>query len=768
MKEKVNLLVIPLRDDSVFPGTEKQIPFGRKRSIDTIIAASKESKEGYLLVVSQKDDTVNDPKVENLYNIGTVCKYKIVKELEKEEKMIVVFTGISRFKVDSYELKFMAGCEVLTAVGETVVSQNDEGVKKTLLLTELSKLVSEYNLMSLSPSIPYMKNHFHKEELEIGDLIADKILPTLEKRQAFLEEFDSLVRLEMLIEEISFTLTDKKEKEIIQKKAMKNLERSQKEMILREQMKVIQNELGNQNLSEKDKILKKIEAAGMPQAIFTVANDELNRLSQLHPQASEYNVVKNYLEWLTAIPWNRETKDNVKFETAVKLLEKEHHGLNEPKERILEFLAINKVKKNMRSPIICLQGPPGVGKTSLGKSIAKSLGREFARISLGGVRDEAEIRGHRRTYVGAMPGKIAQTLKKVGVNNPVILLDEIDKMASGNQGDPAAAMLEVLDPEQNNTFTDHYLDVPLDLSKVLFVCTSNVLENIPAPLRDRMEIIYVSGYTTEEKFNIAKKHLIPDSLEEVGLKKNKFLMNDESIRSLIEDYTMESGVRELQRKVSALVRSSLLKNLKTKKKIEISEENLKDFLGAKKFGRDKVKENSVGTSVGLAWTSVGGSTLNLEATAMPGSGRVILTGSLGEVIKESAQIALSYIKTNKKDFNFNKNLNTLDLHLHFPAGATPKDGPSAGITIFSCLISLFKNKAIKDRVAMTGELSLTGDVLAVGGIKEKIIAAHRQKMTKVLIPYDNASDLEKVPEEIKKDLEIILVKNAKEVFNIIF
>lgn len=764
--------VVPIRNEVVLPGVEIPISIARVRSINAVSEVQKNEESPYVIVVAQKDDTteLTDPKEEQLYRFGTLCRIQRVLGGGSALRYQVLFLGLARFRIDEYQVVNPDKKEesFLVAMGEIaserVVGEED---KIQLIIKDLSKALNEYSSFNAIDDLSLLKNAFQKdmEPITLSNLITSLIPLTINDKQKVLEESNLTERLNFLLKKVLQDVNAKKAQAAIHKRTMDQLNKSQKELFLKEQMRAIQSELGQDNSALKDDLSSKIKQAKMPMDILKVAEEELKRLEQLHPASSEYNVVRNYLEWLIAIPWQKQTKDKIELIQALHTLNEDHFGLDKTKQRILEYLAVAKAKNSLKGPIICLAGPPGVGKTSLGKSIARSLGRKFARISLGGVRDEAEIRGHRRTYVGAMPGKIVQTLKRVEVNNPVILLDEIDKMGKGMQGDPAAAMLEVLDPEQNHTFTDHYLDVPVDLSRAFFICTANVLEDIPGPLRDRMEIIYISGYTTSEKFHIAKNHLVPKMMQENGLKNEQLDFSDQAINKLIHNYTREAGVRDLQRKVASVCRAGIREIFEKKiDKVIVDESKIIQYLGPVTFNYDLAKEELVpGVATGLAWTSVGGDILAIEANKMEGKGRITLTGSLGTVMKESAQIALSYIRTHAKELEINEDFDKIDIHIHLPAGATPKDGPSAGITLLTTLVSLFTNRPLNPLLAMTGEVSLKGKVLPVGGIKEKVIAAHRSGIKTVLMPKSNEDKLKDIPDEVKKELIIKLVDNVKEV-----
>jgi len=551
------------------------------------------------------------------------------------------------------------------------------------------------------------------------------------------------------------------------------IDKTQREYFLREQLKAIQRELGDidEKAEEITEFRKKIEEAKMPEKVKEEAEKQLKRLERMHPESAESAVIRTYLEWLTELPWTRSTEDRLDIKSAKDVLDKDHYDLEKVKERILEYLSVRKLKEKMKGPILCFIGPPGVGKTSLGRSIAKALGREFVRISLGGVRDEAEIRGHRRTYVGALPGRIIQGIRQAGKNNPVFMLDEIDKLGMDFRGDPSSALLEVLDPEQNNSFVDHYLAVPFDLSKVMFICTGNIADTIPSALKDRMEIIYLSGYTEEEKLQIAKKYLIPKQIEEHGLNPSILKISDKAIRYIITHYTREAGVRNLEREIANLCRK-VAKYVAEgkKKKFYLTAQKVPKFLGAPKYlPEEELKKEEVGVATGLAWTEAGGDVIYVEATIMKGKGNLILTGQLGDIMKESAQAALSYVKSKAKELKIEEKLfSNSDLHIHVPAGAIPKDGPSAGITMASAIASVFTGKPLRKDVAMTGEITLRGRVLPIGGLKEKVLAAKRMGIKTVIIPKRNKKDLEELPKYVKEGMKFILVESMDQVLRHIF
>ncbi|MFN3921124.1 MAG: endopeptidase La, partial [Caldimicrobium sp.] len=606
----------------------------------------------------------------------------------------------------------------------------------------------------------------------LSDLIVSYLKLKVPTAQDLLETLDGVERLKkiskILLQEIEITTLQNK----IQSEAQEEMGRSQREYFLRQQLMAIKRELGEEDDIESEirELKKKIKKAKMPKKVEEEALRQLRRLEIMHPESAEATVIRNYLEWLIELPWSISTKDNLDLKKVKEVLDEDHYNLEKVKERLLEFLAVKKINPKAKGAILCFVGPPGVGKTSLGKSIARALGRKFVRVALGGVRDEAEIRGHRRTYVGALPGRIIQGIKQAGVNNPVFLLDEIDKLCISFQGDPAAALLEVLDPEQNKEFVDHYLDVPFDLSNVLFIATANMVEPIPRVLLDRMEVIYLSGYTFKEKLEIAKKYLLPKLIREHGLKKKDLNLSDEVILKIIEEYTSESGVRELERKLAALCRKIAKKIAEGEKgPFIITLDNLHEYLGPPEFIEDlRLTEDEVGVATGLAWTPNGGEVLYVETALMPGKGNLILTGSLGDVMKESAQAALSYIRSRYAELGIDPKFHTkYDLHIHVPAGAIPKDGPSAGVTIATSIISALTKRPVLKEYAMTGEITLRGRVLPVGGIKEKALAALRKGITKVIIPKQNEKDLQEIPEDLRTQITFIKVSHLDEILKIV-
>ncbi|PMP69157.1 MAG: endopeptidase La [Thermodesulfobacterium geofontis] len=762
------LPLMAIRDIVLFPSMVVPLFVGRLKSLRAIEEALNKNK---LIVLStQKNSRVENPKPEDLYKLGTVAL--IIKTLNlSENRLKVVVQVLSRVEIkefiqtDPYFKVRIEPCkefepESITPEIEALMRSVKENIEKLLSLKGI-----------LNPEISTVIQSI-EEPGRLADLITAYLKLKIKTAQDLLETLNGVERLkkvsEILIQEIEITTLQNK----IQTEAQEEIGKSQREYFLREQLRAIKKELGEFEDIESDieELRKRIKKAKMPKNVEKEALKQLSRLEFMHPDSSEAAVIRNYLEWLIELPWSKSTKDNLNLKHVKKILDKEHYNLEKVKDRILEFLAVKKINPKAKGAIICFVGPPGVGKTSLGKSIATALGRKFVRISLGGIRDEAEIRGHRRTYVGALPGRIIQGIKQAGTNNPVFMLDEIDKLCSDFHGDPAAALLEVLDPEQNKEFVDHFLDVPFDLSKVLFIATANMTEPIPKVLLDRMEVIYLSGYTFKEKLEIAKRHLIPKLLKEHGLTKKEIIISDEVILKIIEEYTYESGVRELERKLAAICRKVTRKLAEGEKgPFEITEENLTEYLGPPEYVEElKQEKDEIGVATGLAWTPYGGEVLYVEAVTMPGKGNLILTGHLGDIMKESAQAALSYIRSKYKELNIDPKFYTkYDIHVHVPSGAIPKDGPSAGITITVALISALTKKPVSKDYAMTGEITLRGKILPVGGIKEKSLAALRKGIKKVLLPSKNKKDLEEIPKELRDQIEFIFVSHLDEVVNLV-
>jgi ATP-dependent Lon protease len=762
------LPLMAIRDIVLFPSMVIPLFVGRSKSLKAIEEAL--NKDKLLVLSTQKNSRIENPKPEDIYKIGTIGL--ILKTLNlSENRLKVVVQVLSRCEIQEFletEPCFRVKIEPCKEKEPEIITPEIEALIRTVK-ENTEKLLALKGI--LNPEISTVV-HSIEEPGRLADLITVYLKLKVKTAQELLETLDGVERLkkisEILLQEIEITTLQNK----IQAQAQEEIGRSQREYFLREQLRAIKRELGEfEDVEDEiEELKKKIKKAKMPKEVEKEALKQLKRLEYMHPDSSEAAVIRNYLEWLIDLPWNKSTRDNLDLKHVKKVLDKDHYNLDKVKDRIIEFLAVKKINPKAKGAILCFVGPPGVGKTSLGRSIAEALGRRFVRVALGGVRDEAEIRGHRRTYVGALPGRIIQGIKQAGVNNPVFLLDEIDKLCSDFHGDPAAALLEVLDPEQNKDFVDHYLDVPFDLSKVLFIATANMTEPIPRVLLDRMEVIYLSGYTYQEKLEIAKRHILPKLLKEHGLKKNILKISDEVILKVIEEYTYESGVRELERKLAAICRKIARKLAEGEKgPFSVTEENLVEFLGPPEYIEElKQEEDEIGVATGLAWTPNGGEVLYVEAVVMPGKGNLILTGHLGEVMKESAQAALSYIRAKYKELGIDPKFYTkYDIHVHVPSGAIPKDGPSAGITIAVAMISALTQKPISKDYAMTGEVTLRGKILPVGGIKEKSLAALRKGIKNVLIPAKNSKDLEDIPKELREKINFILVSHLDEVIKLV-
>ena len=760
------LPLIPLRGLAIFPYMILNFDVGREISLKALDEAMLGDELVFL--TSQKEVEKDDPTEDDFYHVGTICKVKQMIKLPGDTVRVLV-EGISRGKIKELNQDdgfFKATIEEI--IYEKENAEND--VEVEALVRNVFDAFEEYiNIGNrVSPEILISLSETENVDRFI-DTIASNIYLKNNQKQDVLEEFDVKKRLELvytiLLEEIDILKIEKK----ITLRVKKQMNKVQKEYYLREQLRAIQKELGEEEdiNSEADEYREKLKKIKAPKETKEKIGKEIDKFSKISPMSPDLSVSRAYLDTIFSLPWNKETKDKLDISKAKEILDKDHYGLEKVKERILEYLAIRKLSKSMKGPIICLVGPPGVGKTSIAKSIAESLGRNFVRISLGGVRDEAEIRGHRRTYVGSIPGRIINGLKEAKTKNPVFLLDEIDKMASDYKGDPAAAMLEVLDPEQNKTFVDHYIEIPFDLSKILFVTTANSLSTIPGPLLDRMEIIEVSGYIEEEKLKIAEKYLLPKQIKEHALKEDFVKMDEATIRDIINYYTREAGVRTLERTLGKICRKVAKKYVENPdlESIEVNQDNLEEYLGKDKYRYDLAgTKPEVGLVTGLAWTSVGGVTLTVEVNALPGKGQIVLTGKLGDVMKESARTAISYIRSIADRFDIDPAFyQNKDIHIHLPEGATPKDGPSAGITMALAVISALTNIPVRNDVAMTGEITLRGRVLAVGGVREKLLAAHRAGIKKVLLPKDCESDLDEIPENVKEQMEFVLVENMDQV-----
>lgn len=757
--------LLPLRGLLVFPTMVLHIDVGRERSVAALEQALL--TDNIVFLATQKDMNVEQPVEEDLNGIGTLAHVNQMIKLPNGTIRVLV-EGLERATWASYtEGDNYATVTVTASPDDTEKTPEHEALMRMLLqyfekYSKVSKKVTSETYDTVSDI---------EEPGRLADMIASYLPLKVSGKQEVLEIFDVKDRLEWLVNRLhnEQEVLDMEKK--ISARVKQAMERTQKEFYLREQMKAIQTELGDREgkTGEVADLRKKIDKSGMPESTLKVALKELDRYEKLPAAAAESGVIRNYLDWLVAIPWTDATADRLDINRAEAILNRDHDGLESVKERVLEYLAVRQLTKSLRGPILCLAGPPGVGKTSLARSIAESLGRQFVRISLGGVRDESEIRGHRRTYVGAMPGRIIQGMKKAGKINPVFLLDEIDKMSNDFRGDPSSAMLEVLDPEQNHNFSDHYIEETYNLSNVLFVATANDLSTIPGPLRDRMEIISIAGYTEMEKQSIAKNHLLPKQLKEHGLTKSQLQLKDDAILDLIRYYTREAGVRSLERQIAAICRKAAKQVVSTdKKRIVIKASSLEDLIGKHKFRYGQAEtENQVGVATGLAYTTVGGDTLQIEVSLSPGKGKLILTGKLGDVMKESAQTALSFVRSKTEVLGLDANFHeSHDIHIHVPEGAVPKDGPSAGITIATALVSALSKRPIRREVGMTGEITLRGRVLPIGGVKEKTLSAHRAGLTTIILPKENERDIEDIPGSVREDLTFKFVSHADEVLEI--
>lgn len=760
------LPLIPLRGLAIFPYMILNFDIGRPISLKALDEAMLQ--EELVFLTSQKEAEVDEPEEEDFYHVGTICKVKQMIKLPGDTVRVLV-EGVARGKVKSIDKED----GYFRSIVEEVVFDDDDmnsDVEIEAFVRNVFDAFEEYiNIGNrVSPEILISLSDMENVDRFI-DTIAANIYLKSNQKQEILEEFDIKKRLELiytiLLDEIDILKIEKK----ITLRVKKQMNKVQKEYYLREQLKAIQKELGDEEdiNSEADEYREKLRKLKIPKATREKISKEIEKFSRISPVSPDVSVSRGYLDTIFSLPWNKETRDKIDIVNAKEILDKEHYGLEKVKERILEYLAIRKLSKSLKGPIICLVGPPGVGKTSIAKSIACALSRKFVRISLGGVRDESEIRGHRRTYVGSMPGRIINGLKEAETKNPVFLLDEIDKMSSDYKGDPTSAMLEVLDPEQNKDFVDHYLEIPFDLSKILFVTTANSLGNIPRPLLDRMEIIDVSGYIVEEKLNIAKNHLLPKQIKEHALKEEFIKMDDETIKDIIDKYTREAGVRTLERTIGKICRKVARKYVEDPSIEEfiITQDDLEEYLGKDVYRHSAIgNKPEVGIVTGLAWTSVGGETLNVEVNILKGKGQVVLTGKLGDVMKESARTAISYIRSVADQFDIDPDFyQNKDIHIHIPEGAVPKDGPSAGITMALAVISALTNRPVPNNIAMTGEITLRGKVLAVGGVREKLLAAHRAGITKVLLPRECEVYLDDIPENVKSTMEFVLVDSMDEV-----
>ncbi|RWZ59912.1 endopeptidase La [Halobacillus fulvus] len=761
-KRRTQIPLLPLRGLLVYPSMVLHLDVGREKSVQALEQAMMDDNEIFL--VSQKEVNIDEPSSDDMYTVGTVARVKQMVKLPNGTNRVLV-EGLYRAaieKLNDEEEFYQADIKKLADQHE---DKNEEEALMRTLINQFEKYVNVSKKVSQET---YNTVADIDEPSHLADMVTSHLPIKLKEKQDILETDNVKQRLQKLIELIG------NEREVLQieqkigQRVKKSMEKTQKEYYLREQMKAIQNELGDKDgkSGEVAQLREKIEEASMPERVETIAYKELGRYEKVPQSSAESSVIRNYIEWLVSLPWSSETEDNLDVKHAEKILDEDHYGLEKVKERVLEYIAVQKLTESINGPILCLVGPPGVGKTSLAKSIARAINRKFVRISLGGVRDEAEIRGHRRTYIGAMPGRIIQGMKRAETVNPVFLLDEIDKMASDFRGDPSSAMLEVLDPEQNSTFSDHFIEEHYDLSKVMFVATANNIASIPGPLRDRMEVITIAGYTEVEKVEIAKEHLIPKQIKTNGLNKNQIQLREDALLKLIRMYTREAGVRSLEREIASICRKAAKIIVSgEKQRVVVTEKQLEALLGRPKFRYGQAElEDQVGAATGLAYTTAGGDTLSIEVSIYSGKGNLTLTGKLGDVMKESAQAAFSYIRSRAQELNIDPDfVEKNDIHIHVPEGATPKDGPSAGITMATALVSSLTGRPVRKEVGMTGEITLRGRVLPIGGLKEKSLSAHRAGLTTIIIPADNEKDLEDIPESVRKGLTFIPVKHLDEV-----
>jgi ATP-dependent Lon protease len=766
------LPIIPLRNEVLFPQQLMPITVSREKSLRLIADASHE--ETLIAILTQKDSSIENPTMDELYQIGTAAKLMRTIDMPDGSKTLLI-QGLYRVRL----ITFIQEAPYFKAIFEPLKDIYNESDQNQIdaLSSNLRNIFKR--MVELSSEITYeqlvMVSNI-KEPGMLADMIVAFSSVPIEDKQDILNTLPVLERLNKANIIINKRLQTLELGEKIQSDIQSKIGKSQREMYLREQMKAIQKELGEDaETSEVKELKQKIKKAKMPEEARKVAEKELERLSQMHPSSAEYTVSRTYLDWLIELPWSKSTSDNLDIEAVQQKLDADHYNLTKVKKRIVEYLAVRKLKDDMKGPILCFVGPPGVGKTSLGRSIAEAMGRKFIRMSLGGIRDEAEIRGHRRTYIGALPGRIIQGIKKAGSNNPVFMLDEIDKLGYDFRGDPSSALLEVLDPEQNFSFSDHYLEVAFDLSKVMFIATANMSDPIPPALKDRMEIIEIPSYVEEDKVRIAFDFLIPKQVREHGLNDKLIQFTEDAVKLIINSYTREAGVRNLEREIAAVCRGvakevALAKSLAKVKKRVIQADDVAEFLGPKKFFSETAERiNETGIAIGLAWTPVGGDILFIEASKMKGKGQLNLTGQLGDVMKESAQAALSYIRAKAEELSIEVDFHEKnDIHIHIPAGAVPKDGPSAGVTLFTSLVSLLTGQRVRSDIAMTGEITLRGLVLPVGGIKEKVLAAHRAGIRTVLLPKKNEKDLVEIPEQIRREMTFHFLENMSDVLEIAF
>ncbi|HEY6558177.1 MAG TPA: endopeptidase La [Polyangiaceae bacterium] len=758
------LAVLPIRNAVLFPGAVAPFDVGREKSV-ALVEDVHNLPSPVIAIFAQRDPSTDDPAGDDLYPVG--CAARVLKALKHSSgNYSLILQGLTRIRLENVtQTAPYMKARIVRVEGPPIEDVEAEAL--AMSLRDVAKQV-----IQLMPELPREAGSLIDSIQAPGalaDLVAANLDAPVEEKAQLIETLDVKDRIRKVLRLLTRQLEILKMRERINSQIKEEMGKNQREYVLRQQLKAIKEELGEDDgdQGDLDGLEERIAKANLPSEADNVAKKQLKRLRSMQVGSAEYTVVRTYLDWILDLPWSNSTEDNMDIAAVRQVLDEDHYGLDKVKKRIVEYLAVRKLKKDKKGPILCLIGPPGVGKTSLGKSIARALGRKFVRISLGGVHDEAAIRGHRRTYVGALPGQIIQGMKKSGTINPVFMMDEVDKIGHDFRGDPSAALLEVLDPEQNNTFADHYLEIPYDLSNVMFVATANIADPIPPPLRDRMEILEIPGYTRREKLAIARQHLIPKQLEEHGLKEAQLAITDEAVEELIEHYTREAGVRSLERTVASVIRGVAVKVAEgdNTPRVIKTEEELREFLGAIKYTSEVAERTEeTGVATGLAWTSVGGEILFIEATRMFGTGKLQLTGQLGDVMKESAHAALSYVRTNAEKYGIPKDfLEKSDVHIHIPAGAMPKDGPSAGITMFTALVSLLTGIRVRHDVAMTGEISLRGRVLPIGGIKEKTLAAHRAGVKRVIVPERNKADLDEVPKEVRDELEFVYVHKLDEV-----
>lgn len=758
--------LLPIRGITIFPHMVLHFDVGRPKSILALEEAMVNNQ--IIFLVSQKDHKTENPSVEDIYNIGTLSKVKQILKLPGDTIRVLV-EGLARAEINEIVKEEPFFEASLNIFWEEDIEKTTEA--EALMRQVLSKFESYIKINNSIPDEMLLNIEEVDQPAKLSDVITSYLSLTQDKKQELLEAIDPIDRLnkllDILVREIDILKIERK----IGLKVKRKIDKMQKEYYLREQLKVIQEELGDKDdiQAEVEEYKKKLNKAKPPKEVKEKALYEISRLEKMGAASPEGGVIRTYLDWLVELPWSKETKDQEDIKKVREVLENEHYGLEDVKQRILEYLAVRRLNKSMKGPILCLVGPPGVGKTSIARSIANSMNRKFVRMSLGGVRDEAEIRGHRRTYVGAIPGRIIYGMKQAGSKNPVFLLDEIDKMSSDFKGDPADALLEVLDGEQNFSFRDHYIELPFDLSKVLFITTANTLDTIPRALMDRMEVIEISGYTDEEKVNICSRHLLKRQLSENGLIEENIAISDKVIKRVINLYTRESGVRTLERKIGAMLRKAAIEIVENpNKKIRITQNNLEKYLGNPRYKyEEKAAQDQLGVVMGLAWTAYGGDTLPIEVIPMPGTGKLELTGQLGDVMKESAKAGYSYVRAHAEGFEIDKDFyKNTDIHIHVPEGAVPKDGPSAGVTMITAMVSALAKMPVRSDIAMTGEITLTGRVLPIGGVKEKSLAAYRAGIKEIILPIDNKRDIDKIPDNIKRRIKFHFVGGVGEVLDI--